>query len=153
MEFVRRSGLWKNSYFLSNKSCFFHRFADSGFRNKWTGLWHRETKFLEFLALKAGGEWLSERNCRGLVYDGLKATHTFKSHGNLITQALFLPETGHLVMELSARKPAEFELELAVNIRRRSENRTDRPYSVRKSGNTVTVYNSLGSSGPRGFPA
>ena len=152
MEFVRRSGLWKNSYFLSNKSCFFHRFADSGFKNKWTGLWHREAKFLEFLALKAGGEWLSERNCRGLVYDGLKATHTFKSHGNVITQTLFLPETNHLVMEISARKPMKLELELAVNIRKRSENKTDRQYSVKSRGNSVRVYNSLGSLRISGMP-
>ena len=82
MEFSIKKELWKNSYFLSNKSCFFHRYADSGFKNKWTGLWHRETKFLEFFALKDRGEWLSEDNCKSLLYDGVKAVHSFKTKNN-----------------------------------------------------------------------
>jgi hypothetical protein len=152
MEFVRRSGLRKNSYFLSNRYCFFHRFADSGFKNKWTGLWHREAKFLEFLAIRADREWLSEKRCRSLRYDGLRAIHEFKTPGNTITQTLFLPETNHLVLELSSKKPVSMELELAVNIRKRSENRTDRLYSLKHKGNSVRVYNSLGSLTLSGIP-
>jgi glycogen debranching enzyme len=152
MEFVRSSKLWENSYFLSNRHSFFHRFADSGFKNKWTGLWHRETKFLEYLAFRADGEWLSEGNCRSLAYDGLKAVHTFKTKGNLITQTISLPETGHLLVEISAKEPVNLELKLAVNVRKRSENMTPRLYSVRKSGKALTIYNSLGSLRVSGTP-
>ena len=147
MEFTRKLGLSGNSYFLSNNHCFFHRFADSGFKNKWTGFWHRETKFLEFLAVRVGGEWLSEGNCSSLSYNGLEAVHTFRLPGNTVTQRLFLPVTPHLVLQLSSRKPTGFEVELAVNIRRRHENRTTRQYSLRRGRDSLKAYNSLGSLG------
>lgn len=152
MEFLVRSGLWKNSYFLSNRHAFFHRFADSGFKNKWTGLWHGETKFLEYLAFRANGKWLSEANCRSLEYDGLKAVHTFRLRGREVKQTVSLPDTCHLIVETAAKEPVELELELAVNVRKRSENMTPRVYSVRKSGNSVTAYNSLGSLRVSGLP-
>lgn len=147
MEFARSSGLSKKSYFLSNEHCFFHRFADSGFKNKWTGLWHAETKFIEFFAARADGEWLSEERCRGLSYNGVEAVHTFRLPGNTVTQRLFLPGTPHLVMQLSSSNPCDFELELAVNIRKRNENRTTRQYAIRQRGDSLKVYSSLGSLG------
>jgi glycogen debranching enzyme len=152
MEFIRKSGLSRDSYFLSNRYCFFHRFADSGFKNKWTGLWHRETKFLEFFAVRAGGEWLSEENCRSLSYNGLEAVHTFRLPGNPVTQRLLLPGTPHLVVQLSSEKPFGFEVELAVNIRKRHENRTTRQYAARCRGDSLKAYNSLGSLGISASP-
>ncbi len=145
MDFVRKSSLWKNSYFLSNRLCFFHRFADSGFKNKWTGLWHRENKFLEFFAFRERDQWLSEDRCREFSYDGVKAVHRFRIPGNSITQTVFMPETSHLVVELSATRPMKLEFQLAINIRRRFENRTARPYSSRGYSNMMTAWNKIGS--------
>ncbi len=145
MEFLRRSGLCKNSYFLSNLECFFHRFADSGFKNKWTGLWHREHKFMELFAFKEGGKWLSENLCREFLYNGLRASHTFRVNGKTIRQELYFSDSNHMVVELSCEKPMELELMLGVNIRRRSENRTSRQYSAGKKGRILRVANELGS--------
>lgn len=145
MEFVRTSDLWDNSYFLSNTSCFFYRFADSGFKNKWTGLWHKENKFLEHFAFRDHGEWLSEEKVKRFRYDGASAIHDFRLPGRTIKQTVYLPETSYLIIELKGSKPMDLDLEIAFNIRRRYENRTVRQYESRSHPSSVMAWNSIGS--------
>jgi glycogen debranching enzyme len=142
--FVREGNLGNGSYFLANDSCFFHRFADSGFRNKWTGFWSDETKFLEYFCAKVGGEFLSSSNCRKLEYNGAKAVHTYLLKGNRVRETAFIPEGGRaLVLELVLKKAAEVEIEPAINIRRRAENVTSRKYQIKKTREGFLMANSL----------
>lgn len=145
MEFRLARNLWKNSYFLSDPSCFLYRHADSGFKSKWSGLWHRETKFLDFFAFRDRGEWLSERACRRFRYDGAEAVHEFRTRHNEIRQRLHMDGAGRLVVELSAKRPLKLDMVLAVNIRKRTENRTPRSYLVTSTPRKLKVYNELGS--------
>ncbi len=142
MEFRLSKGLWERSYFLSGPESFFYRFADTGFKDKWSGLWHRERKFLEFLALRAEGEWLSESQCRGFRYNGAVAEHSFRKG---ISQRLWVADSGQLVLEVASPKALDLELIPAVNIRKRCENRTSREYSVDERAGHVRISNELGS--------
>ncbi len=144
--FSRNKCLWKYSYFLASRSCFFHRFADTGFKTKWTGLWSRERKFLEYFAVKAGREWLSATNSRKLDYDFASSVHHYKTKSGDLKERLFIPEdSDSLVVVLEADKPLDFEIELAVNIRKRTENKTYRPYNIESSENGLAVKNELGT--------
>jgi hypothetical protein len=145
MQFVKTSDLWKNSYFLSNRSSFLFRYCDSGFKDKWTGLWHRENKFLDFLAFRLDNEWLSEDACKRLVYNGRKAIHSFRVKGGAVRQEMSLGDDGSLLVELSGRMGMNLVLRLAVNIRKRCENRTSRRYETRERDGRLHIHNELGS--------
>ncbi|MFH1235079.1 MAG: amylo-alpha-1,6-glucosidase [Candidatus Diapherotrites archaeon] len=133
------------SYFLSNPGAFFYRFGDTGFKNKWAGLWSHGIKFLEFFDFKAGEEFLGEQNCIEAQYDFLKATHLHRlKDGSLISQKTWLPRSGGaLVLELSSKKEIAACLEIAVNMRSVHENLHSRQYKV-KPGNRLAVESDLG---------
>ena len=154
MEFVKTRNLGGHSYFLSDPECFFFRHADSGFKTKWTGLWHRELKFLEFFAVKAGGKWLSERTCRKFTYNGREAVHEFRTPKGKVIQRLKLDRLNRLSLEIESSREMDIEVELAVSIRRRVENLTNRAYSTARKGQHLLVSNELGSlsvAGPKGM--
>lgn len=145
LSFTRKGNLKDNSYFLANNNCFFHRFADSGFRNKWTGFWSDEIKFLEYFSIKVNGEFLSPKNCKIFEYTGAKAVHEYFLKGNSVKESIFIPKTGNVfIVELVSRKDIPIELELAVNIRRRNENKTSRKYQIKTTEKGFLVANSLG---------
>ena len=144
LSFVRRRDLGDFSYFLSNHRGFFHRHGDSGFSTKWTGLWSMEKKFLEYFAFKLGDEWLSPVNCSRLEYDMAKAGHFYRTEKGEVKETVFMPEGSGLVVALSLKRPAELELELAVNIRKRFENENRRIYYVWERGGGLVVGNDLG---------
>jgi len=132
------------SYFLANRRCFFHRFADDGFRNKWTGFWARETKLVEFFAVKVGGEWLSGANQTGFEYDFSSATHTYATASGRVRETVIVPEgRGFFAVEIECEADAEIELKLAMNIRRIDENETGRRYSVREGEGIIAFSNEL----------
>jgi glycogen debranching enzyme len=134
-----------NSYFLANTTCFFHRFADSGFRNKWTGFWSDELKYLEFFAVKADGQYLSPASCTKFEYNGAKAVHHYSLSGNTVRETVFTPRSGSaMVVELVSEKPTVFEIELAVNIKKRDENLTGREYQLKNEKDRILVANQLG---------
>ena len=140
-----RAGQGNACYFLANRSCFFHRYADSGFRTKWTGLWHGERKFLEYFALKVNGEWLSPCNLNRAAYDFSKAVHYYKTASGEVRETVFIPEDADaVVVEVECAKEMEVELKLAVNIRHLPENYHERQYHVSGEGH-VTVANDIGS--------
>ncbi len=134
-----------NSYFLSNPSAFFFRFADTGFKNKWTGFWSSGSKFVEFFDFRVGNEFLGEQNASLLYYDFLKAIHSHRlSGGELVNQKVWLPrEKPFLVIELLSKKEIDSVFELAVNIRSISENVHERKYTVKK-GKRLAVESPAG---------
>jgi len=134
-----------NSYFLSNPRSFFFRFADTGFKNKWTGFWSAGTKFVEFFDFRIGGEFLGEQNCDSLYYDFLKAIHSHAlAGGQRVNQKVWLPrQEPFMVVELLSKKEIEAVFELAVNIRSASENVHGREYVVKK-GRRLAIESSAG---------
>ena len=146
VSFERQGNLGSRSYFLANRNCFFNRFANSGFSNKWAGLWKRERKFLEFFAVKVGDVWLSPDNCSRIGYNFASAAHTYDIGTAQVNEKIFIPERSDaLVVELSSTEPLDAELKLAVNIRKRVENRTSRAYVSASRARAIDVSNELGS--------
>ncbi len=144
--FNEKAGLSKLSYFLSNPECFFHRYADTGFKNKWTGFWCSGKKLIEFIAFKCGDEFLSEKNCYSLKYDFARAEHSHKTEKGSIVQRLWIPrEKPALVAELSSKKKIGAELLLAANIRAREENSHSRRYAVKESGKGISISSEAGA--------
>ena len=145
MEFSREGDLGNLSYFLSSKRCFFHRFADSGFRNKWTGLWGNEKKLVEYFAIRAGSEWLSSCNIERIEYDYSKAVHHYMTPRGAVKETLFIPEgMGFLAVRITLPESMEVELKLAVNIRLPGENETKRKYEVLEKSRSLEIRNELG---------
>jgi glycogen debranching enzyme len=150
MEILIAKDLSKNSYILAGKRAFFHRFCDTGFKTKWTGLWYNGKKFVEYFAFKINNTWLSPLNCLTFLQNETKCSHNFLLDGMKITENLFIPEKfGALVCILNfenqekERKKVEVELELAVNIREMEENWHPRTYEA-KFGNEILINSEKG---------
>jgi len=140
-----KSDLEAHSYFLSNKNAFVYRFADTGFKNKWTGFWSNGKKFVEFVAFRVNGEFLSEGTCSGFEYDYVKGIHSHKlSDGTEIRQAVWTPkDKPFFVVELSSEKEIEAELLLAVNIREIDKNLNKGKYKI-KNKQVLEISNDQG---------
>jgi len=146
MMFVRSKNPGDFCYFLANKECFFHRFADSGFRTKWTGFWGKEKKFIEYFAVKVDGEWLHSGNLEKTEYSFSKAVHHYRTKAGTVREIIFIPVgTDALAVEIECEKEARIELKLAVNIRLLGENETPRKYDVQEKDGTITVRNEIGT--------
>ncbi|MEW6295549.1 MAG: amylo-alpha-1,6-glucosidase [Candidatus Diapherotrites archaeon] len=149
---IKEKELGKHYYILSGGKGFLQRYCDSGFKSKWTGLWENDLKIIEYFAFKAieeeREEWLGEKNCKKIEYNGAKAVHYFElENGEKIKQSLLMPEhSSALQIEMESEREREYEFEVAVNIRKREENFTERKYEVKKIGNTVEVGNELGKA-------
>ena len=141
-----KTELGAHSYFLSNKNAFIYRFADTGFKNKWTGFWSNGKKFVEFFAFKANNEFLSEQNCYDFEYDYVKGIHSHKlSDGTEIKQAVWIPkDKAFFVAELSGEKEISAELLLAVNIRKIDENLHWHEYKIME-GTALEISNEQGT--------
>jgi len=129
----------KKYFVLSGNKGFFSRYADNGFKNKWTGLWKNSVKFLEYYSIKG----LEENYCEKTEFDFIKAKHFYPE----TVETLFIPKNKvGLYVEFEFKKEKEIELELAVNIRQREENLTNRKYEIKwdKKNNSITISNSLG---------
>ncbi len=138
--FNEKAGLGEKSYFLSNPDCFFHRYADTCFKNKWTGFWVGEQKLLEFVAFKVGEEFLSEKNIVSFNYDYSKAIHFHVIGNRQIEQKVWIPkEKPVLLVELSSPREINAEMLLALNFRKRTENFHSRQYSVKMEKNALRV--------------
>src|SRR3989338_8302572 len=144
--FTAQAGLNEKSYFLSNQKMFFHRYADTGFKTKWTGLWSGNRKFLEFFAIKAFGlEWLGEHTTTEFYYDYSMGVHTHKIGDLEIDQLVWMPKDKQcMVVELLSNKPLSLEVLLAVNMRNREENLHSRAYAIDQKGG-LSVSSSLGT--------
>jgi len=133
------------SYFLSSPECFFHRYADTGFKNKWTGFWLGENKLLEFFAFKLGNEFLSEKNCTEFSYNYTKASHSHSVGRIKAVQYAWVPAgKPALVIGLSLNRETDVGLFLAANFRHRSENFHSRKYSVKERKNGFFIRSGKG---------
>ena len=100
------------SYFLTNGKLIFHRYCDSGFKTKWTGLWLYDEKFLEYFAFKVNGEWLSPQNVFSFEFDGKVATHYYKLKEMKVKEVLWLSGNSlKIMLELENETEEEKEVE------------------------------------------
>ncbi len=127
-------------YVLSGNKGFFSRYCDNGFKTKWTGLWKNSNKYLEYYSIKG----MKENKCKKTEYNYIKAVHSYNDNS---TETLFIPKnkTG-LYVKINFLKEKETELKLAVNIRKREENLTQRKYQIKtnKKKNKIKISNDLG---------
>jgi hypothetical protein len=145
--FLRSGRLSKYSYFLGNGRCFFYRFSDSGFRNKWCGLWCGGKKAVEYFAVKVNGEWLSPENQKSFEYDFCKAVHVYETDSGKVTETIFVPEDSSSVMVVVDAPPkSRIEVKLAANVRMPNENATDRRYTLSETKDQVSMENGLGKA-------
>jgi len=157
---VRLGGKGSNqSYILSGKKAFFHRYCDTGFRNKWTGFWAMPHKFLEYFAFKVNGEWLCPESSDSFFLDDIHSEHRFRTGNMEIKESIFVPEGNKsLVCRIIFENPnhentsAEIELEAAINIRLREENWHGRKYVKKISNGRVAVSSSEGCIVYGSFP-
>jgi glycogen debranching enzyme len=141
----------KKCYLLAGKKAFFHRFCDTGFKTKWTGLWAGNKKFLDYFAFKVNEQWLSPENCKKFEEDGATATHSFELEGLKVEENVFVPDDmPALVCKLTFSNKSqketrvEINLEVGVNIRRMEENWNMREYAKKFEENKIFVSNELG---------
>lgn len=145
--FLRSGSLGNHSYFLGNGMCFFYRFSDSGFRNKWCGLWCGGKKSVEYFAVKVNGEWLSPENQKSFEYDFCKAVHRYDTDAGKVTETVFVPDDSQSVLVVIDAPPkTRIEVKIAANVRLPNENVTDRRYAVSESKDHVEMENVLGKA-------
>ncbi|MCS7105757.1 MAG: hypothetical protein NZ942_00340 [Candidatus Aenigmarchaeota archaeon] len=151
MSFLLAGELSKKSYILAGKKVFFYRYCDTGFKTKWTGLWHDSKKFLDYFSFKLNGTWLSPENCKSFEFGEIDATHFFKLKELEAKEFLQVPENLNsfislLTIENKSEKEenVKVEIELGVNIREREENWHDRSYLTRFQDNKLIVESDKG---------
>jgi glycogen debranching enzyme len=151
MSFLIAKELFKNSYLLSGKKVHFHRYCDTGFKTKWTGLWQDSKKFLEYFSFKINGVWLSPENCKSFEFSEVDASHFFKIDDIEAKEFLEIPENlSSLVCLLTiqnnseSEKKVKVEVEVAVNIRDMEENWHERIYLTRFYDNKVVIESEKG---------
>jgi glycogen debranching enzyme len=129
----------KKYYVLSGNKGFFLRYCDNGFKTKWAGLWRNSKKYLEYYYVKG----LEEKNCIKTEYDYVKTKHFYRKG----TETIFIPKNSSaLYVKIKFLKGEETEIELAVNIRKREENLTNRKYKIKfnKEKKEISIFNSIG---------
>jgi glycogen debranching enzyme len=139
------------SYFLIGKKCFFHRYCDSGFRTKWTGLWRLTRKYLEYYAIKINGEWCSPNNIQTFVEEKETAKYIYSLKDFVVEEEVFVPENEPILMiVLSVKnnsnetKDLKIEFEIAVNIRDWNEDWYERDYEITYRKNHFVVKSEKG---------
>ncbi len=151
MEFLIAKDLPEKCYLLANKTCFFHRFCDSGFKTKWTGFWVFDKKFIEYFAFKINDEWLSPLNCKSFYRNEISAKHIYSTKFFDVEEFLFLPSNlKSLICVLKLKNKigktltAKISAEVAANIRKWNENWHNRTYELREIGKKILIKSKLG---------
>lgn len=110
---------------------FYFRFNNGGFGSKWMGLWNGPEKILDYWAFKCGEIWLSPENFSGFSGDlGDNSARLSYFTGDYSEYSRIEKREGTLffrALALSKRQKAPWEIELGINMRGASDNRTDCP--------------------------
>ncbi|HDD46001.1 MAG TPA: hypothetical protein ENG42_00865 [Candidatus Aenigmarchaeota archaeon] len=129
------------TYTLTGRKAFFHRYADTSFRNKWTGFFAPPLKFLDYYAyrvkFKGFDIWLSPSNQEKVIVKPWNACHYFKLNGVNVSETTFvcnkLPVMLSILrVENKAEKNVglEIDMEFGINIRHMYENWHERGYNI-----------------------
>jgi len=160
MDFIVTKDFYKRSYVLSGKKVFLYRFCDTGFKNKWCGLWAMPHKFLEFFAFKINDEWLSPDNCKTFTHNETSSSHVFEIDGLSAKEFLFVPEESKSLICIltihnssNEQKKIILDLQIALNIRDREENWYERKYDTKILENKSVTTSEKGSFVFGSFPS
>ena len=152
MDLILTEDLSKHSYILSGRKAFLYRFCDTGFKNKWAGLWAMPCKFLEYFAFNVNGKWLSPDNCKNFTTGEISSSHQFRLDNVSVRELSFIPEDDKsLICILSfqnlstSRKTLKVGLEAAINIRGREENWHEREYGIKIMEDLILINSEKGS--------
>ncbi len=145
---LAKNDMQDKSYTLSGHMSFIHRYADTGFRTKWCGIWMPPYKLFEYFAFKVNDTWLSPADITGFSIEKRMAAHTFITGGISVNEIIFTPKKipaiiAHLHLKNTTIEKKEIcvELEAAVNIRTKSENFHTRGYEtdISEENNMVAI--------------
>jgi len=110
---------------------FYFRFNNGGFGSKWMGLWDCSDKLLDYWAFKCGDVWLSPGNFSGFSGNLSDNRANFSHFGGDFSEYSHIErKEGRLffrALATSKRQKAPWEIELGINLRGASDNRTDCP--------------------------
>lgn len=147
---------FEKSYFLTSDKLIFHRYCDSGFKTKWTGLWYFDEKFLEYFAFKINGEWLSPNNISSFEFDSKIAIHYYQLKDLFVKEFLTIENSClKVVLEIQnnseKEKDVEIEMELAVNFRK-IEKEFFGEYKIEIENDKAYVFGEKKVLGVKSFP-
>jgi hypothetical protein len=134
---IRKQDFREKHYILANRRTFFCRYADTGFRTKWCGFWGPPIKHLEYYAYRIRSEsdqWLSWDDCVEFVLSPWGAVHKFKLSGFDVSEIVFIPESGSVLVSVlriknvGTKRRISVSLEAAVNMRKKYEDWHTRSY-------------------------
>ena len=114
-------------------------------------------KILDYFAVKTTDGWLSPENVVDFEYTGSKAAYKFNVNGRIFTETVFVPKDKKmLVAIINSEDDTEYEIEAAINMRRRDENWHNRRYSLSNAGfrsdaGNVTIKFSLPNTSSKRF--
>ena len=133
----RKGDLEGRHYILATSRAFLCRYADTGFRTKWCGFWSPPIKHLEYYAYRISSgsdQWLSWDDCTDFTLNPWGAVHMFKLSGFDISETMFMPGSGSVlvsilkVKNIGTKRRVSVLLEAAVNMRRKNEDWHAREY-------------------------
>lgn len=137
----------KNQYVLAGKHGFFNRFCDSGFKNKWCGLW-MDKKYLDYFAYKINDFWLAPENCRNFFLPIHKGVHGFRNNGLEVREELFFSKGIWSILKIRNHSNEKINLkisvEVGINIREKLENWHERGYKIKGDGAVFKISNEKG---------
>jgi glycogen debranching enzyme len=140
------------NYVLTSSKAFFHRYADSSFKTKWSGFWAPPIKLMDFYGYKIrydGQEFsLSWDNCQEFSLSPTEAEHFFKFNDLEVKEIVFLPEDKKSFASVlrikntgALKKTFYVTLEPAINMRKNTDEWHRRRYEVQQNEvrNAVSV--------------
>jgi len=144
--------LGKKNYFVTSSRAFLHRYADSGFKTKWTGFWVPPIKILDYYAYRIKFDnqevWLSWDNCFRFVLSNTNAIHSFRVSDFDVNEVIFMPRNNNAFVSViklknisKTEKKVSIILETAVNMRMKEENVHLREYetTLNEVRNSISV--------------
>ena len=135
---ISKKNFAKKQYTCAGRRAFIQRFADTGFKTKWCGVWAPPVKCFDYFAYSVNGTWLSPKNqskCIVKSKDGTK--HLFLSKDIRAEETVFAAKNRDAVVSVMGLKNMTHkkidvcvEVEAAINIRTKDENWHDRNYNA-----------------------
>lgn len=120
---------------LTSHEAFMLRFADSGFKTKWSGFWMPPLKFMDYYAYKINGEWLSPAKVNNFSLKPDLGTWVYRLANIEVKEYVFVFNSGLCsVLDLKNRsdnkKAVSICLETALDFRPRAKDITDSDYQT-----------------------
>lgn len=134
---VKPGDFGKKSYTLAGRRGFVHRYADAGFKTKWTGYWSPPLKFFEYFTFRINGEHLNSSNSTEFILNPEDASHYFKLKDFDVVESVFVPDgvpgfVSELIVKNTSgeKRQVGIGLEAAVNIRTKADDQGTPNYAA-----------------------